>query len=218
MKEYTYNNCPICNDLKIDNFTNTNSRSYIRCKNCEAIFLDRNFRLTPSEERSRYESHQNNPADLAYRKHLSIAVNPIIELVKKGGSGLDFGSGPGPTASIMLEEAGFKMEIYDPFFANNLGVLNNRYDFIISTETIEHFFYPNKEFELFSKLVKPNGYLSIMTKLFCGDTEQDFITWYYPKDPTHVTFYSFKTVEIICKIWNWELIAISESYFLLQKV
>ena len=49
-------------------------------------------------------------------------------------------------------------------------------------------------------LVK-EGFLGVMTK-FLSD-EKDFGQWYYRKDPTHVAFYSPKTIEVIASMMGW---------------
>ena len=49
--------------------------------------------------------HNNNPYDSEYRKFLSKIIEPLIDKIIPGAKGLDYGSGPGPTLSLMLETA-----------------------------------------------------------------------------------------------------------------
>ena len=88
----------------------------------------------------------------------------MVSKLTLGDQGLDFGSGPGPTLSIMFREAGYPMEIYDYFYAPNTDVLNNQYDFITATEVIEHLRHPIQTLNLLWKILKPGGVLGIMTE------------------------------------------------------
>ena len=74
-------------------------------------------------------------------------------------------------------------------------MLSNKYDFIISCEVIEHFFNPNKEFRLLKNILKPGGIIFIMTEML--PHEEYLKDWYYIKDPTHVFFYSHKSLDWI---------------------
>ena len=73
--------------------------------------------LSPKEEKSEYDLHENSSDDPGYRRFLARLFDPVSHQLAPNSYGLDFGSGPGPTLSVMFEEAGHSMEIYDPFFA-----------------------------------------------------------------------------------------------------
>jgi hypothetical protein len=60
---------------------------------------------------------------------------------------------------------------------------------------MEHFFNPHKEFRLLARLLNPGGKLYCKTSLFNDD--QDFGSWYYKNDPTHVFLYSSESLEWI---------------------
>lgn len=83
---------------------------------------------------------------MGYRRFLARLANPLVERIGAAPlSGLDFGSGLGPTLSVMLTELGYNMAIYDPYFAPNREALEQQYDFVTCTEAIEHFYLPAKE-------------------------------------------------------------------------
>ena len=65
------------------------------------------------------------------------------------------------------------------------------FDFIVLSEVAEHLFSPGVEFERLCGRLTPGGHLGVMTLLF--DETIDFESWYYRRDPTHVTFYSRHT-------------------------
>jgi hypothetical protein len=59
------------------------------------------------------------------------------------------------------------------------------------------------------------GWLGIMTSFLT--TDDAFESWYYRRDPTHVTFYSEKTFEVIAEQRNWDYEIKSKDIVLLHK-
>lgn len=185
--------CILCKNSETNIVLNSSSFTYISCQTCGLYFVKPGQRLSSDIEKSRYDQHENNPDDIHYRDFLNQLFEPLSKKLSLGQFGLDFGSGPGPTLRIMFKEAGFNMNIFDPFYANDPSVLDEIYDFITTTETAEHLFNPREEFEKLWSILKPGGYLGIMTKLLIKP--ESFETWHYRKDDTHVAFYQKKTFE-----------------------
>ncbi len=129
-------------------------------------------------------------------------------------TGLDYGAGPGPTLSIMLEECGFEVAIYDPFFAPRPGALNRTYDFITCTETAEHFHAPRTEFDRLYNLLTPGGWLAVMTQ---WADEKDFQRWSYARDVTHVCFYRADTMAWIADHFGYKFETPRPNVALFQK-
>ena len=185
--------CILCNSSNTYQVLKDRPFTYYACRSCGLHFVEPGQRLDPDVEKSRYDQHENSPDDPNYREFLSQLFEPLCKRLPSRQAGLDFGSGPGPTLSVMFEEAGHSMNIYDPFYANNPSVFDEKYDFITTTETAEHLFQPRKEFEKLWGILKPGGYLGIMTLLL--QNPETFKTWHYRKDDTHVTFYQNRTFE-----------------------
>ncbi|MEI6970830.1 MAG: class I SAM-dependent methyltransferase [bacterium] len=184
--------CPLCEEENaIHRLAAGLDRPYLLCGRCDLVFVPPPSHPSPEEERARYDQHRNSPADTGYRRFLSQLVDPLIRRLKPGAAGLDFGCGPTAVLSLMLEEAGFRMSRYDPFYAPDRGVLDESYDFIACSEAIEHFFRPAGEWSLLLRLLKPGGLLGIMTLL--REPGTDFAGWWYRSDITHVCFYSRRT-------------------------
>lgn len=160
-------------------------------------------RPTPESERARYATHDNDPEDAGYRRFLDRLARPLTEVLEPGMEGLDYGSGPGPTLSLMLTERGFPTAIYDPFFAPDESVLERRYDFVTCSETVEHFFDPGREFRRLDELLNRPGHLAVMTRILTDDAA--FADWWYVRDPTHVAFYRAETLEWIAARHGWRL-------------
>jgi 2-polyprenyl-3-methyl-5-hydroxy-6-metoxy-1,4-benzoquinol methylase len=191
-------------------------RSYVQCDHCLLVSVPGEFRLSEQEEKSEYDLHNNNPGDRGYRRFLSRLGKPMLERLPPGQSeGLDFGCGPGPTLSVMMEEAGHQMEIYDPFYFNTPSVLLKKYDFITSTEVVEHIQDLRMAFKQFFHMLKPGGRLGIMTKLVTS--KKAFKTWHYTHDLTHISFFSRDTFEYIAKTYDAGLEILGKDVIILQK-
>lgn len=192
--------CPLCQHAEVQPHGESRTRPYLRCQHCHLIFVPPEFHLDRQAEKAIYDQHENNPKDPQYRRFLDKLATPLQALLKPGMKGLDFGSGPGPTLSLMLTERGFDMAIFDPCYANDPAVLTRSYDFITATEVIEHVAHPAEVFRtLFSQLT-PHGVLGLMTRLVPED--KPFSDWHYQNDPTHICFYSPETFRWIASQWR----------------
>lgn len=166
------------------------ARDYFHCSICDLRFLHPSCHLNASEERARYELHDNNIDDVRYQDYM----RPIAEWVERhqpSGLGLDFGCGKGPVLAQLLQQKGFEIHLFDPYFFPDTGYSRLRYDFCTAIETIEHFYSPQKDLIHLKSLLKPEGGLGLVTLLYREGL--DFESWHYRLDPTHVCFYSEKT-------------------------
>lgn len=208
-------NCITCNKSHCEQFASIEKQDYWRCSRCLATFLDPAQMPEPEIELEQYRQHENHPADEDYRKFLSRLAEPLLELLPPGQQGLDYGCGPGPALAMMLEEAGHQVALYDPFFFPDTAALEQRYDFITCTEVVEHFHRPAQQFARLNDLLKPGGWLAIMT---CFQTDDDqFANWYYRRDPTHVVFYREATFHTLAQDFGWHCEIPDRNIALLQK-
>ncbi len=168
---------------------------YWRCATCEATALDPAHRPTPEAERAHYLTHRNDSADPCYRTFVGRLVEPLLDRLRTPAEVLDFGCGPASAAAAMMQEAGHRVSLYDPFFAPDPAPLAGTYDAIVCTEAAEHFHDPAGEFERLAQLLRPGGILAVMT-LFQTDDAR-FAHWRYRADPTHVVFYRETTLRLV---------------------
>ena len=112
-------NCLVCEDPAVKLILEEDEKIYWKCRNCLFISLDPKFRLSSSEEKDRYKQHNNDIYDANYRLFLSKLFKPLQGKLQDGVKGLDFGCGPGPALAEMFKEAGYQVDLYDPFFFNN---------------------------------------------------------------------------------------------------
>jgi len=207
--------CPLCHQVSNTLFHKDKHRDYYRCSQCHLVFVPSEQYLTKEQEKARYDLHENQPDDPGYRQFLSRFFEPMKQGLEAGSSGLDFGCGPGPTLSLMFEEAGFKMSLYDPFYADHPEHLNQQFDFITTTEVVEHLHHPGLELNRLWNCLKPDGKLGIMTKL--ATTQEAFSHWHYKNDLTHICFFSRQTFEWLAAQWNAVLVSADKDVILFYR-
>ncbi|MEA1890832.1 MAG: class I SAM-dependent methyltransferase [Pseudomonadota bacterium] len=207
--------CPLCLSEDTEIYYTEPVRDYYQCHSCHLVFVPYSFLLSAEQEKAIYDCHQNSPDDEAYRDFLRRLFEPMRVELEAGSHGLDFGAGPGPTLSVMFDEAGFNMVIYDHFYANQPGVFDTVYDFITATEVMEHLHAPGREFERLWRHLKPGGLLGIMTR--CLPDRDDFAGWHYKNDPTHVCFYSPGTFNWLAGKWGAEVSYPADDVVLFRK-
>lgn len=197
--------CPLCAGGAAP-FEPGAARGARRCGTCALTFIPESRHLSPEAEKARYARHDNRPDDPGYRGFLDRLLEPLSRRLRPGAEGLDFGCGPGPTASVMMRERGFKMADYDPYFLPDEAALARTYDFIVCTEVLEHLRRPAETLALLDRLLRPEGMLGAMTMLLADDGA--FATWWYAQDPTHIAFYKEETFRWLArsKVWSLELL------------
>ncbi len=178
------------------------SRDFVNCQACDLVSVPRRFHVGAEAERRRYLEHNNDPDDPDYRAFLDRLWSQMKPRLEPGAKGLDYGAGPGPALAAMMTEDGFAVSVYDKHFHPDRGVLGDTYDFIVCTETAEHFDDPARDFRQMGGLLRPGGWLGVMTAML--DDWADFPEWYYHRDPTHIAFYSKVTMQWIANTHGWQ--------------
>ncbi len=197
------NNCPLClRGGHISDMSATGERLFYFCSHCYLIFTDPKEHLPLIEQRSFYDKHENHITDDGYVAFLDRLLGPMSQYLQKGMAGLDYGCGPGPVISQLLDRKGILCDNYDPIYYDRC--LAGPYDFITATECFEHFTHPATEMARICQLILPGGVLGIMTELW--HTAEQFEDWYYLKDPTHIVFYHKKTIGYIARCFCMDLL------------
>ncbi len=204
-------NCTLCNTP----LTNHVDEYFFICDNCGAYLKKYPFYLSPEKEKERYQKHQNNVNDIHYQIFTSPITHAILQKQSPNDLGLDYGCGNAPVISKQLMDKGYNVKLYDPFFYYNEDYLNFSYDYIFSCEVFEHFHSPKQEIEKLLSILKPNGYLYIMTHLYHSDI--DFKNWYYRRDPTHVFIFTIKTIEYISEKFSLNIQSLTERLIIMKK-
>ena len=211
--------CPLCLNSQCNLYYSSDRknlvRDYVICKVCDLIFVPEIFHISEKEQKARYLEHNNDPNDQRYRTFLSRLKDRITPFLNPGQIGLDYGSGPGPTLSIMMTEDGYTTKNYDPIFQPNTFVLNRKYEFVVSSETIEHFVDVRANFDFIDGILAKFGVFGVMTSIKYQHIR--FETWSYHYDPTHVSFYSPVTMAYIASNWDWDIAGIYDNVYIYRK-
>lgn len=207
--------CPLCGSEENAHFYQDKKRDYWRCQQCALVFVDAVFHLNPDEEKAVYDLHENNPHDEGYQRFLSRLVEPLAKRLPRHAKGLDFGCGAGSALPLLMKQQGHAMRLYDVYFFPDKAPLSEQYDFLTATEVIEHLCSPKNEWQQWLNLVKPGGWIGLMTKMVI-DLEA-FARWHYKHDPTHVSFFSRETFQYLAERDNLELEFVGNDVILLRK-
>lgn len=215
MEAQNHISCPLCLGEQTDTYHIVDDHQYFICPTCDLAFLPPDLLPEREEEFQRYELHKNDPTDLGYITFLSQLLRPLLGFLSPGAQGMDFGSGPVPAISHLLREARYEVASYDIFYADDPKVLSRRYDFVTASEVAEHLHSARETLDRIWSLIHPGGVFGIMTGIRTEDL--DFATWYYVRDPTHVIFFSKKTMEWLRDHWGAQIIYIKDNVVIFRK-
>jgi SAM-dependent methyltransferase len=206
--------CPLCTSV-VNYFYNVDHREYYFCSECFSVSLNPKNYISENAEIAHYKCHNNDVLDPKYQQFASPIVNTILKDFNSNHKGLDFGSGTHSVIVKLLRDSKYNVVEFDPYFAKNEALLQKKYDYISCCEVIEHFQNPRIEFEKLFSLLKPNGKLYCMTHLF--SETNNFDSWYYKNDPTHVFFYHQKTIAWIANHFGFSNFSIQNRLIVFEK-
>lgn len=196
-------NCPVCNDTVTKKLISDRNKEYYSCDKCEFVFIDEQYYISHPEEKERYLKHNNTPENVGYVKmftdFLDAGVLPFVDKCRV----LDFGCGTCPVLGQILEKKGFDVDVYDYYFYPDWEPESSKYDLVTTTEVLEHIANPHTAFKVFAEIIKPGGYLSLMT-LFVPVESEKFPVWWYLKDETHISFFNMTTIRFFAKEYGFE--------------
>jgi SAM-dependent methyltransferase len=206
--------CPLCSG-DTDLFYHNKIKTYFICQTCKGISLEKSLLPDSEKEKERYFKHNNDIEDAGYQAF----VFPIIEAVtrdfKVSDKGLDFGAGPGPVIKKLLNDKGYNIKLYDPFFHNHPDLLSEKYNYIVCCEVAEHFHHPWQEFDLLKRILAPGGKIYCMTYIY--DESIDFSAWSYKNDLTHVFIYQKETFTWIKENIEFSKLAFEKRLTIISK-
>jgi len=193
------NTCPLCGTAEVY-LIECKTRLYHRCEVCRLVHLEPSQRLSEEDEKAVYDDHENVIDDPGYRRFLSRAFEEVRKRTPAPAKGLDFGCGPGPALVAMAREAGYTMAQYDKYYHPDESALTGQYDFITSTEVVEHLAAPLPILDRLWSLLAPAGVLVLQTKRVLDD--ERFRSWHYRNDPTHITFFADESFTWLGQRWG----------------
>lgn len=203
--------CKICGSKTELVFDRQFEIDYFHCKKCDFLFMDESCIVPPDKEKSLYCNHNNSFENKGYVNMFREFIETFIIHFDFGiKTALDFGSGPGPVLAALLEEKGFDVDIYDLYFSPERIFQNKTYDLITCTEVLEHLNQPLETLKLFQQHLNQNGILAVTTMFHPGIGEE-FQSWWYRRDRTHICFYTPKTLRYISDVLGFEILMIGDK-------
>lgn len=207
--------CPLCGEKDTLFFSRDKKRDYRICSTCNTIHVPKEFHLSEEDEKKRYNLHINCETDKRYISFLEKIVLPITSNLKSKASGLDFGCGPGPVLKKIFKQKDIIIEEYDLYYKNNIALLNINWDFIVTTEVVEHLKTPFIVLEKLWLIINNGGLLALMTSLY--SPEINFPSWYYKGDPTHIIFYTKESFIWLADKLNCNIEFFDKNIIILKK-
>ncbi len=197
--------CRLCGSSDTD-LWKAADKKYLFCRRCGFVQVLRKYFPSPDKERERYLKHDNSISNPGYVKFLeSFIDSAVMPYIERGSDILDFGSGPSPVLSELLNRRGYRTVSYDPYFSDINFWKERTFRGVVSLEVFEHMHNPVRELESITAVIERGGYLAIGTVLHHED-RTFFDKWWYKDDFTHVSFYSEKTFRFIAEIFGLKFI------------
>jgi len=191
-----------------------NKKAFLCCKICNLVFSETRFVPSLKEQKKRYIQPNNGVQYTVYLNSLNLVIEQTTPLLSKEMTGLDFDCGPTPVIGTLLEKQGINCINYDPIYFNEIP--EGQYDFIFANECFEHFFFPAKEIRKIKDLLKPNGYLIVITEKWNSSTV--FTKWPFAKDSMHVSFYHSDSFQYIAAKYGFTACpSKNQKVFIFQK-
>lgn len=201
--------------LLCDHHSNEFYSDVFQCENCELVFKNPKNYLNALEEKERYDCHTNDANEIGYRNFLLKLITPLESELNNQMTHLDFGSGKTPMFKILLADKIEKSYFYDLYFYPDKTVLNSQYDLVTCSEVVEHFKDPMNSWSELLSVVKPNGFLAVMTNFYSDKI--DYKTWWYKNDFTHNVFYTNKTMKFLAEKFQMKIYYTDEKSVVIFK-
>lgn len=198
--------CKICFSRTKKHLDPLSSKRYAHCLQCQCIALEPSFWVTTKDEKKQYDQHQNSLSNEGYVKMFEDFLDFFWkDILVNSPHVLDFGSGPTPVLSTLIQKRGALVSCYDKFYQPDTIFDRHTYDLITSTEVFEHLENPLETLQLLAQHLNTKGYIAIMT-LFHDNSMENFWKWWYRRDPTHIIFYTPLSLISLAKKCGLEMI------------
>ena len=115
-KNMTELRCVLCEHLNLHFYHQDQKHEYWQCQNCKLVQVPQLFHLTSKQEKAEYNKHDNQNENFGYHC-LSRCLSPVLDRVKSGQVGLNFGCGEGQVLSKMAQGSNVNIQNHDLFYS-----------------------------------------------------------------------------------------------------
>jgi len=172
--------------------------AYDVCPECGYTRKKACFHPEPAAEKAVYDTHENTMENEGYVRMLEDFLDRAVHPFHAPSHALDFGCGPGPVLYELLLRRGFSVRRYDPYYYPDRSVFTETYGVITATEVYEHLAHPLEETKRLAARLEKGGILAVMTK-FRPPKDEDFLTWWYRRDVSHIGFFTAEAFRVLAK-------------------
>lgn len=205
----------LCGHPNLHRVHTERQRSYWSCAQCQLVQVPASQWCSDETAKAVYDQHEQDVYSPGHRQFLARTVRPLQAACPPPAAGLDFGSGPAPTLATLLREQGYRVALYDAFYAPDSGVLQAQYDFITATEVLEHLQEPRFWLDRLWGCLRPGGVFVLQSKRVLSDAH--LLQWHYLRDPTHIIFFRVATWQWLAQRWQTPVRLCAPDVVLLRK-
>ncbi|MEO1925402.1 MAG: class I SAM-dependent methyltransferase [Gammaproteobacteria bacterium] len=219
--------CPVCDHPETHYFVSKNDYTFNRCTECDFIFLNP---MPNQDELNAQYTDDNKETEPTYNKTASRLRRAFIKLPRFlpyaiGKHTLDFGCGGGFIAyalsfiaksstgidisenAVAYAKQRFKRASYFCMDFVQLIETNDQYDFVYSSEVIEHVSEIKLYMKTLAHLVKKGGYAYITTPdLGHPKVPENITEWGMLCPPIHVQHFTKKTIDILFRRYGFKVV------------
>ena len=205
--------CRLCQGENCEPLCKDKRRSFLYCNDCGLIFVPPYDHVSLSEERLRYDKHNNTVNNKGYVKFLDEIVKTVEQHAEKESDILDFGCGSSAVLVHLLQKRGYRCAGYDPLYKKVCDQVDSGFDIVILCEVIEHLRAIDTELDFIKTMLKPRSKVIVRTQLY--KTPDSIRDWWYARDFTHINFFSKKSMELAGLKIGLELVSVhNEDIFI----
>ncbi|MEE8484211.1 MAG: class I SAM-dependent methyltransferase [Nitrospinota bacterium] len=210
-------NCRICKTPSPVFYND--SRTFFKCPACTLIFTEEMADEKAANEH--YKNQWNNADEDFWKQQVDVLIS-VINKHKTPQRILDFGSGSGEITKE-FQRRGIDTTPLDPIIHGYLKDQDyaEKFDVVVGVEVIEHLPEIYGELEEIKKVLTDDGIIVFTTGLTnvfidAPDAVEVFAKWWYKDDPTHVSFFSNRSVFTMAGIAGLKAEVYGEQLFVLS--
>lgn len=187
-------NCPLCEAAGCTAFFKDVRRTFFFCNECKLLFVPAEEHISLDDEKKRYDLHDNSTANKGYIRFLEEIAGVIEDLKPVDQNVLDYGCGKNAVLGMLLQRKGVTIDSYDPLYSLGIECLSKKYDILVLCEVVEHMRNLKDEIRRIKKILDKNGKIILRTNVY--PSVEEFCTWWYKEDMTHINFFSRKSIQL----------------------